>query len=104
MREYDVPYHVRVSIDLKIHVVNLIDNYWKKYIRGPVSVVPLIFTCFPPLRLTGTTFDTEAVLTHQRLFVEMISLNDQYDDFLVGSSMSLVYCIEVTSFTFLSYF
>lgn len=24
MREYDVPYHVRVSIDLKIHVVGLI--------------------------------------------------------------------------------
>lgn len=22
LREYDVPYHVRVSIDLKIHVVN----------------------------------------------------------------------------------
>lgn len=22
MREYDVPYHVRLSIDLKIHVVN----------------------------------------------------------------------------------
>lgn len=23
MREYDVPYHVRLSIDLKIHVVNI---------------------------------------------------------------------------------
>lgn len=23
MREYDVPYHVRVSIDLKIHVVGI---------------------------------------------------------------------------------
>lgn len=23
MREYDVPYHVRLSIDLKIHVVKL---------------------------------------------------------------------------------
>lgn len=27
MREYDVPYHVRLSIDLKIHVVRTLFSY-----------------------------------------------------------------------------
>lgn len=26
MREYDVPYHVRLSIDLKIHVVKILEG------------------------------------------------------------------------------
>lgn len=31
MREYDVPYHVRLSIDLKIHVVKCVPFFlfWK---------------------------------------------------------------------------
>lgn len=28
MREYDVPYHVRVAIDLKIHVVRNDGGFW----------------------------------------------------------------------------
>lgn len=31
MREYDVPYHIRVSIDLKIHVVSSEQGSWKSF-------------------------------------------------------------------------
>lgn len=31
MREYDVPYHVRLSIDLKIHVVKIVEIYYYSY-------------------------------------------------------------------------
>lgn len=31
MREYDVPYHVRVSIDLKIHVVSNERGSWESF-------------------------------------------------------------------------
>lgn len=31
MREYDVPYHVRLSIDLKIHVVSKDEGGWKSF-------------------------------------------------------------------------
>lgn len=33
MREYDVPYHVRLSIDLKIHVVKILERRHSVFLR-----------------------------------------------------------------------
>lgn len=65
MREYDVPYHVRVSIDLKIHVVRtalLLSHCF----RNPLTPLCCSNVHCSPRRLTGTMFDSEAALTHQR--------------------------------------
>ena len=60
MREYDVPYHVRVSIDLKIHVVR----------PGSVQLscgdALGVLTLPPLLRPTGTTSGTAAPPTLRR--------------------------------------
>lgn len=37
MREYDVPYHVRLSIDLKIHVVQITERHL--HVQGCLSEV-----------------------------------------------------------------
>lgn len=83
MREYDVPYHVRVSIDLKIHVVqrDLLFQCFRNPLRYMYSLFLSLLSLF--LRLTGTMLDTEAALTHQRLYGEMILWSDRYDDFVI---------------------
>lgn len=46
MREYDVPYHVRLSIDLKIHVVKINLFYPDFYITQIYVLLLLICTVF----------------------------------------------------------
>lgn len=47
MREYDVPYHVRLSIDLKIHVVNgFISSMFKKCILRTFLWPNFVCLCF----------------------------------------------------------
>lgn len=83
MREYDVSYHVRVSIDLKIHVVRIYKLIlW--LLTGIFSKVSKIIFFY---RLTGTMCDTEVLPTHLRLYDEMTLLSDQYGLF---HSMSLI--------------
>lgn len=69
MREHDVPYHVRLSIDLKIHVVKTESCRCDVSERTPARS-DLLCPLF--LRPTGTMSDTEAALTHRRLFGETI--------------------------------
>lgn len=92
MREYDVPYHVRVSIDLKIHVVRSTISgssvfQWNVPLHLCVLFLSLLSLFF---RLTGTTFDTEAALTRQRLYGETILWSDRYQDFVVLSLPSSI--------------
>lgn len=42
MREYDVPYHVRVSIDLKIHVVRVFEVFLFFRVSSKSSVCALL--------------------------------------------------------------
>lgn len=80
MREYDVPYHVRLSIDLKIHVVEMclcISSVLESPVYAQTILIPTM-----SVRLTGTMSDTEAALIHQKLSGEMILWRDRYDSFM----------------------
>lgn len=82
MREYDVPYHVRLSIDLKIHVVKNMFAFFLICSGNPDTHVSRCNSNALSLRLTGTTFGTEAALIHRRLSGEMILWRDRYEDFM----------------------
>lgn len=84
MREYDVPYHVRLSIDLKIHVVEMclcISSVLESPVYAQTILIPTMSVCLS-VRLTGTMSDTEAALIHQKLSGEMILWRDRYDSFM----------------------
>lgn len=84
MREYDVPYHVRLSIDLKIHVVKMclcISSVSESPVYAQTILIPTMSVCLS-VRLTGTMSDTEAALIHQKLSGEMILWRDRYDSFM----------------------